>query len=155
MGPAGQRHGMQKMNLLLRRAVWNDVERLLYWRNDTDTRRASRNQHRIKRIEHYRWLDRTFNDPRRMLYITEMNGMPVGTVRSDFNGFCSELSWTVAPENRGRRVGTEMARLLVQSINGPFRIAVRKYNTASVRIAIGLNMKLVEQDREFLHFVHH
>ncbi len=145
---------MENMNLHLRRAAWNDVERLLYWRNDPDTRKASRERHWIKRTEHYQWLGRTFTDPRRTLYMTEMNGSPAGTVRSDFDGNFFELSWTVAPENRGRRIGIKMAQLLVQSINGPFRAAIRKYNTASIKIALSLEMTLVEEGQNFLHFVH-
>ena len=135
--------------------AWNDGERLLYWRNDPDTRKASRERHWINRTEHYQWLDHTFADPRRTLYMTEIDGSPVGTVRADFDGIFSELSWTVAPENRERRIGIKMAHLLVQSINGPFRATIRKYNTASIKIALSLEMTLVEEGQDFLHFVHH
>jgi RimJ/RimL family protein N-acetyltransferase len=136
----------------LRLATIEDCEILFAWRNDLATRLASRNSAPIAFNEHKRWLVKTLDNPKRALYVAELEGTPVGTVRTDMVGDVAEISWTVAPEHRGRGIGKLMVRTLAQSISGPIRAEVKGSNLASIRIAEAAGLSLEKTDGEMHHF---
>jgi RimJ/RimL family protein N-acetyltransferase len=84
--------------------------------------------------------------------MAEVDGTPVGTVRADFDGHHFELSWTIAPEARGRNIGKAMVFELAQRLNSPIRAEIKKENLASVRVARFLGMSLDREYNGFLHF---
>jgi len=136
----------------LRSARMEDAELLLSWRNDPVTRSFSRNALPVDRTEHLEWLRRTLEDPARKLFIAEERGVPVGTVRADFDGRAHELSWTVAPEARGRSVGRRMVQLLVRRAGGPLRAQIKASNSASIRIAETAGMHLAGEREGMLQY---
>jgi RimJ/RimL family protein N-acetyltransferase len=82
-----------------------DADLLLAWRNDADTRAASRSSAVITVEEHFAWLASVLADPGRVLLIGILDdGTPVGTVRFDelTAPTTFEVSITVAPASRGR-----------------------------------------------------
>ena len=135
--------------LALRPATWADSARLLAWRNDPATRQASRNTAAVAVEEHERWLRGLLADASRTLWIAEERGTPVGSVRVDP---CAgsrgggepgerELSWTVAPEARGRGVAKRMVTLAADRLTGVLRAAVRCDNPASARVAESVGLR--------------
>lgn len=128
--------------LYLRPADIDDFKLLFLWKNDPDTRAASRSQHLVSLPEHRQWLLRTLGDPWRRLYIAMREQHPVGTVRADFSPDFCELSWTVAPDWRGKGVGGLMVHLLAERIYLPVRAEIRPGNTASEQIAMRCGMSL-------------
>lgn len=128
----------------LRPATMEDAKLLLAWRNDPETRKASINTEEVTWDGHIAWLKRTLNDqpdpPNRYLFVAEEEGTPVGTVRldrlaEDQGGF--ELSWTVAPEARGRGVGRQMvetATKLPILLSERFIARIKPDNLASLKI---------------------
>jgi len=93
----------------LRAAVDSDSGRLLAWRNDPDTRRWSRSQDEVSAQEHQRWLERVLSDPGVLQWIAEADGVSVGQIRLTREPpDAAELHVTVAPEARGRGLGTEL-----------------------------------------------
>ncbi len=126
----------------LRQATKEDSELLLKWRNDSGTRLSSRNEQEIKKEEHDEWLRRTFRNSNRKLYIAEIDNKPVGTVRADYDGQYYELSWTVAPEERGKGIGKKMVSLIIERIKKPTRAEVKINNLASRKIAEYVGMSL-------------
>ena len=89
--------------VVVRRAALADRDVLLAWRNDPDTRAASRSTEVIDPEEHARWYDAMLADPDRLLLIGEQDGIPIGTVRFDPRDpeHDVEVSLTIAPEHRG------------------------------------------------------
>lgn len=138
--------------ITLRPASVRDVESLYRWRTDAATRAASHNTSPIPFEEHVSWLVRLFADPTRRIYIAEHEGTPVGTVRADLRDGICELSWTVAPEFRGRGFGTKMVTLLATSISEPIEAEVKAGNIASIRIAAAAGMRLKKEADGVLHF---
>lgn len=136
----------------LRPAVLEDAELLLAWRNDPVTRSSSRNTWPVTEAEHLAWLRQVLGDPNRRLFIAEENGVPVGTVRADFDGRAHELSWTVAPEARGRSVGRRMVQLVVGRAGGPLRAQIKASNLASIRIAETAGMHLAGEREGMLQY---
>lgn len=95
-----------------RPATAADAATLLAWRNDPDTRRASRNPDPVAPKGHLTWLEASLERNDRQLLIVERDGVPVGTVRWDWESDgLWEVSITVAPEARGDGTGaTVLAR---------------------------------------------
>jgi len=119
----------------LRPANLGDSELLLQWRNDPITRQFSLKVGVVEQSEHEKWLRGSLANPQRRIYIAEIEGHPVGTIRTDFDGEFYELSWTVAPERRGQGVGKELVSTLVKLLAQPTRATIKKENLASIRIA--------------------
>lgn len=120
--------------LRMRPATIDDADRLLTWRNDPVTRQAGYTTDEVQPAEHLAWLTALLANPKRELYVAEEAG-PVGTVRVDDVDGVQWLSWTVAPEARGRGIATRMVRLIAGTIADPLHAAIKADNLASARIA--------------------
>ena len=124
----------------VRPARLEDAERLLTWRNDPETRRASFSTEAIARPDHLAWLARRLADPGVALLVgEEPDGVPVGQVRLDRAGDAALVSIVVAPEARGRGVGARLLGAAVRDRPLPvpvraLRAEVRPDNPASLRI---------------------
>lgn len=122
------------MNLVLRHATIEDAALLLAWRNDPLTRAMSRTEDLVTPEAHQAWLTQTLADPARTLLIAERDGEAVATVRRDRTAGGMELSWTVAPDARGRGYGR--AALIAAIPPGVEALArIKPGNEASRRIA--------------------
>jgi RimJ/RimL family protein N-acetyltransferase len=121
--------------LRLRPATMSDARMLHAWRNDECTRLASRSAAQIDWQTHVDWLTRTLASPERTIRIAEESGRQVGVVRAERGPNGWELSWTVAPEARGRRIGARMVKLFADSLDGRITAVIRRGHSASERIA--------------------
>lgn len=101
------------IELELRPATADDAGTLLAWRNDPDTRRASVSKGAVTEAEHGQWLARTLDSKERALFVALQGGSPIGTLRLDrVAGETWEVSITVAPEVRGKKLAAPMLRAL-------------------------------------------
>lgn len=112
-----------------------DAADLLRWRNDDDTRKFSLHREVVTWSEHLDWLSRVLHDGKTELYVAETAGELVGTVRIDHRNGVKELSWTVAPEFRGRGLGLLMVGMAVHHAKPPLVARIHPLNDASRRIA--------------------
>lgn len=132
--------------LSLRPITIQDAALLLAWRNDPDTRLQSRNTDEVLLENHVAWLTKSFTMPSRKLYIAEHNGSPVGTVRSDKNkDGAVEVSFTIAPEARGKGFGKAMVTQFATEIipREKLIMGIRRGNIASEKIAQALGLHQV------------
>ncbi len=128
----------------LRLATFADSDLLLRWRNDPVTRRNSHSTAELDEKAHQGWLAKALSDPARVIFIGEVNCEPVGTVRCDWMQARIELSWTVAPECRGRGYGTELVRAAAEAFAGHELYAeIKAGNAASIAIARRAGMRQV------------
>lgn len=137
----------------LRRARPADSGLLLAWRNDPETAAASRNQTPILPAEHENWFRSSMADPRRLIFIAESDGRPVGTLRADAMGDGHELSWAVAPEERRRGFGEALLRNATTVVSGKLMASIRASNAASLKIAVASGFAVVGRQGEFLRLV--
>lgn len=114
----------------LRKATIEDAKLLFDWRNDPETRQVSRDTSELVWDSHIGWLTRRLQCEDHGLYIAEVDGIPVGTVRIDHD----EISYTVAPEQRQKGVGEAM---LVEAKRAFGRkvAEVKRENVASMKVA--------------------
>lgn len=125
--------------LKLRPAIMADAETLWRWKNDPDTRANSANSDEVPWNNHIVWLEAAIASDDMELLVAELGGAPVGTVRVDQG---SVMSWTVAPEARGRGVGKAM----VCSTAFPGAVAhIKSDNAASQRVALAAGFRLVRK----------
>jgi L-amino acid N-acyltransferase YncA len=125
----------------LRAVSMVDAMLLLGWRNDPVTRRASRNTDPVSWNEHKAWLTRVLVSSDHVMRIAEVAGAPVGVVRAARSGDEWELSWTVAPDARGRGFGSIMLKTFVAELDGRLAAVIRKNNPASAKIASAAGLK--------------
>ena len=126
---------------MLRKATKEDSQRLFEWRNDPETRQQSLNTALIEWSAHEQWLTKSLVNPDRTIFIFEENGTPAGTCRidreieNDHEVF--ELSWTIAPEQRGKGLGKKMLGelLALETLQGKIiKATVKGNNLASVKM---------------------
>jgi RimJ/RimL family protein N-acetyltransferase len=111
-------------------ATMDDAEPLFDWRNDPLTRAMSRNQDPVTWDSHVDWLTRRLSQPSPHLYMAFLDGRRIGTFRVDGD----EISYTVAPEHRGKGLGEAMLRK-AREMFGPLRAEIFVRNIASIKIA--------------------
>jgi spore coat polysaccharide biosynthesis predicted glycosyltransferase SpsG/RimJ/RimL family protein N-acetyltransferase len=117
----------------VRPATEADSALLLAWRNDPETRAWSRTTDPVAPGDHQAWLDRSLHNPDRRLLVAEQDHKPVGTVRFDRDGRHWEVSITVAPEARGRKLAVPIL-LAAERVLEPHvtvRACVHRDNAAS------------------------
>jgi RimJ/RimL family protein N-acetyltransferase len=136
-----------------RLAKFQDADVLLRWRNDSQTRIASRNTKKISLKHHLEWLKDSLLAKNRKIFIVEYNKIPVGTIRADYSGNDTELSWTIAPEMRGKGIGKEMVKLFVTQMHGAIRAEIRVDNEASKRVAEHVGMHIEDKKNGFLIYL--
>ncbi len=135
--------------LVIRPATIQDWKLLFDWRNDAQTRAASRNPDPIDEQSHLEWLNDSLANPKRQLLIAELHSQPVGTVRIDLCSPC-EVSWTVAPGARGKGIGAHMVTQAVQGIEFSLIAVARTTNLASIRIAEIAGFTLIHNNGEWV-----
>jgi RimJ/RimL family protein N-acetyltransferase len=131
------------LKIAFRPATLEDAELLLAWRNDPTTRQSSIQQAEISFEEHVQWLSRSLASPSRQLFVALYEGRAAGMVRFDQLGEAplevgteaSEMSWSVAPEHRGRGLGKWIVKAALALRPGTLVAQIRHENLASRKIA--------------------
>ncbi len=140
--------------MILRKAVFTDWDILLEWRNDPETRKNSRNMSFITETSHKKWLQKILNNEHRLLYIAEEHGNKVGSIRADLDNSDGlyELSWNVAPKERGKGTGRKIVKLLTKRLDGKVKACIKKGNSASIKIAEYAGMKFFYEEEGMLYY---
>ena len=141
-----------KHDITFRTVNMDDAELLLAWRNDSLTRKMSRTTDEVAPESHLDWLARSLEDNSRKIYIAEHNDEKVGVVRSDFSNGIYEISWTIAPDYRGKGMGKAMVEQFIQDIPGSVCAYIKPNNEASIQIALNAKMTCVRENDSMLYF---
>ncbi len=142
----------------LRKATTDDMDILYQWANDTETRRNSFNQHVISREEHEAWFAGMMSDPNRIQYILTDGDISVGQLRIDISKDVAEISYSIAPNERGKGYGHRIIDRAKQEIESeyPFikilKASVKPNNIAS--ISCFENNGFAENHRTYVYDCH-
>ena len=140
-------------SVVVRPASGSDSALLLAWRNDPETRARSRGTDPVTAAEHEAWLTRVLADPDRRLLIVHRGRQPVGTVRFDRDGEGWEVSITVAPEARGRRLAVPVLLAAERSVRpATLRACVHRDNGASLALFRRAGYRQVDTDDQWVWF---
>jgi len=143
------------MEVFLRAAEERDAEKLLAWRNDPVTRLNSLSQLQISQEHHEHWLRSVLGSSDSVLLIGEIDGITVGVVRLDWQPErdACHISFTVAPEHRGKSYGLAIVRHALKDIrNARVYAAVKISNSASRRLLQKLEFELIDSQGELLTY---
>lgn len=138
----------------LRKAIFDDWEILLKWRNEPITRQNSFTQEEILEQDHKIWFSNSLINPYKEIYILEDNSIPVGTIRSDktsHNDYI--LSWNISFNYRGKGYGTEILKLFLKNKKGKFIAKIKPENIASIKMVEKNEFSLLEKDNYNLTFI--
>jgi len=138
----------------LRLATINDAELLLNWRNDELTRANSFNDKVISIQDHLEWFHKSLASRLRKIYIAEINNIPIGTIRVDINDDNSrELSWIIAPSQRGYGYGTKILSTFVSMYPSVYIAQIKEKNTPSIKMVTSCGFTLLSDKRNILKFI--
>jgi RimJ/RimL family protein N-acetyltransferase len=135
----------------LRRMLDRDAEMLLRWRNDPETRRNSIHTEEVSPDGHAQWmLERILSSHPGSDLIAEIDNVSVGVVRMDWNeeGDGFDLSFTVAPEHRGKGYGFAMVDRALKE----FRSFRENHERRVRRIFEKLGFELIDSEGELLMY---
>lgn len=99
------------MNEKLRNVSIEDAEIILAWRNDEDTRKNSFSKEIISFETHMKWFSSKLEDENCFMYIMEIGPKPVGLIRIDKVSSFGEISFMIAPDERGKGYGKRILSL--------------------------------------------
>lgn len=138
----------------LRLATINDAELLLNWRNDELTRANSFNDKVISIEDHLEWFHKSLASHIREIYIAEINNIPIGTIRVDINDDNSkELSWIIAPSQRGYGYGTKILNTFVSTYPSVYIAQIKEKNTPSIKMVTSCGFTLLSDKSNTLRFI--
>ncbi len=140
--------------MILRKVTFEDWKILLEWRNNLETRKNSHNMGLVEEENHKKWLNSIIVNENRQLFVAFNNEIPVGTVRADFDKQNNEyeLSWTIAPDLRVKRIGKKMIKLLADKLRLKIRVEIKNGNIASIKIAEYTGMIFKKEENGVLHY---
>ena len=132
----------------LREVKKSDWKVLLKWRNDNITRQNFFNSDLISVSEHKEYIKNTIANPNRKLFVLEYNDIPVGTIREDrLENDELELSYTISPMYRGKKIGQIMMSLYLIDTEGSFLCEVKEENISSIKMIEKLGFKLFNTEK--------
>ena len=132
----------------LREVTKSDWKVLLEWRNDKITRQNSWNSDLVSEGEHKKYIKNTITNINRSLLILEYNEIPVGTIREDrLEKDEFELSYTISPMYRGKKIGQIMMSLYLIERKGSFICKVKEENVPSIKMIEKLGFKLFNTEK--------
>jgi RimJ/RimL family protein N-acetyltransferase len=142
------------VTLKLRLAQPRDSRILFEWRNDPVTRANSKVTEPVKWEDHQKWFDSSLHNSNRVLMIAFLPaGKAVGTVRIDSrDDGAEEVSYTVAPEQRGQGIGKEMMRQIVAASRKDLIAEIKPDNESSIRIVQALGFKEMRRENGLIFY---
>ena len=126
----------------LREVTKSDWKVLLTWRNEAITRQNVLDSKVVSLKIHKEYVKNILTSPDRTQLILEYNEIPVGTIREDkLEKDEFELSYTIDPMYRGKKIGQMMMSLYLSERKGSFLCRVKEENLSSIKMIEKLGFK--------------
>lgn len=134
-----------------RKATLEDAEILYRWRHDPTTLQYSRNPEKVSFSNHLEWLKKSLQNPNRTILIFLHEDLLIGTGRADFDGRFYELSWTIAPDQRGLGYSHMLIKKLTEKFH-PSRAEIKTDNIPSIKVAEKVGLRKVDKKDGMIFF---
>ena len=133
------------MNFKLREIVYEDYPKLLEWVNDSDTRLNSINQDIVTLDEHKDYIKSIIDNPLKTQYILDIDGDAIGTIKESVSEDHTEVSYSLNPDFRGKRLGILIMQLYLYNRKGNFLCVIKKGNIPSIKMVERVGYKLTKE----------
>lgn len=139
----------------LRKAKLKDIIKVYLWKNNIISRKMSRNQNKVKFLEHFVWYLKKLNDKESLFLIGIFNNKAFGMVRFDhiLNSDNYFVSINLKPNMRGKGLSKNF---LAQSLNcfsnlnkTKLYAEIRNNNTKSIKIFKSVGFVEIKKDDQF------
>ena len=132
----------------LREVKKSDWKVLLDWRNDKITLQNFFSFDLVSVSDHKEYIKNMITNPNRKLFILEYNEILVGTIREDrLDKDEFELSYTIGPTYRGKKIGQILMSLYLIERKGSFLCEVKEENISSIKMIEKLGFKLFNKEK--------
>ena len=121
-------------------------------RNDPTTIENSIVTQAVNPEDHHNWLSKILNDASVQLFIVHADKETIGTVRINSTLRDKEISWTIAPNHRGKGYGKTIVNKLVNSLEGTVIAQIKNSNIASKKIAEYAGLKMVSETNDLIKY---
>lgn len=133
-------------DITLQPGVLDDARDLFAWRNDPEARRYFVHTAPVTWEEHMSWLTKVLHDERarHILCIAKVGGRSVGVVRGEEQSDGTiEISYTIAPDARGKGWGKRMTATFVGQycVGKPILAKILKGHEPSEKVAKHLGLR--------------
>ena len=130
---------MVEMELRFREVNQSDCRLLFEWANDPVVRQSSFSDKPIEYDDHAKWFEQKLKEEAVKMILFHDGDVPAGLARFENGAGGVEIHFTVAPEYRGRGIGTEIIKKGVEYCEGKWPGArlvahVKDSNEASIKI---------------------
>ena len=145
----------------IRKAKLSDSELLFNWRNDSLTREMSRNNEKIKFIDHEKWLKKALLEMEKdkIIYIVQIDDLPIGVVRFDrLEEYKYEVNIDINPQSRGKNYGIKVTALGILELEKDRNAkvifsTVKKVNVPSLKLFERLGFRETESDKIYNYYL--
>jgi RimJ/RimL family protein N-acetyltransferase len=132
-------------NIQFRNTTLDDAKLLFEWANDDAVRQSSFNPGFILWADHLEWLNTKLKSQDTKMFICQLNDIPVGQVRLDFDGEAWVVDYSIDKSHRGRGFGFRILELLKEEISSITLTAyVKASNVTSVKVFEKAGFKQLE-----------
>ncbi len=140
-----------------RKASENDMGIYFQWVNDRSVRENSFQTRKIIYEDHERWFLEKIKDENTQLYFFEMQSIPMGQVRIEFDNKDGLIDCSVDKKYRGLGLGKLMIEKLIGFLRETrggctLKANVKKENEASIRVFKGLNFQVKKETSDVCGF---
>ena len=103
-------------SLFLRKVTTADEKLLLFWANDSETRKWSFNSNAIVPSEHKKWFKSKLNSPNVLMLMLEYENRPAGLVRLERKNNKVVLNYLIASVERGKGLASRMLKMAMSEV---------------------------------------
>lgn len=140
------------MKINLRHITEKDIDILYDWRNHESTRVYFFNQDSVEYNIHQDYVRSMIKDQDRNQYMLEIDGVSVATIKDQLSDSIKELSYTVSPDYRGKRVSTLLMTVYLHENFGDFLCRIFENNIASIKMVERCGFKLEKVVDSVCHY---
>lgn len=123
-------------NFKIRLVSVEDSKILFDWANDEDVRKNAFNTEKIKWENHQEWFGSKMEFSETIIFILEMNDVPVGQIRFDYDNVNKYwlLDYSIDKTQRGLGLGSLLINYSIKQVKGDIRAFVKTENISSCKV---------------------
>lgn len=138
----------------LKKIQYTDYPILYEWLNDRITRKNSFNQSQVCIKEHKNYIKDLIKDKDITQYIFYDYSKPIGTIKEKkLPNHEIELSYTVVPSERNKKIGSKMMMNYLEGRKGKFICLIKQDNLASIKMVESCGFTLFKLKAEVGHYI--